>query len=85
MFSYPNGGAEKYYTPELRRVVMDAGFAAATSSRNAFARRDSDLYALERIEVEERLEDLVFALEVERFAFKPTPNDNIPWSERRKA
>jgi peptidoglycan/xylan/chitin deacetylase (PgdA/CDA1 family) len=73
LFSYPNGGADRYYTPELQRVVAGAGFAAAASSRNAFARRDSDLYALERIEVEERLEDLVFALEVERFAFKPQP------------
>src|SRR5204862_3326708 len=50
MFSYPNGGAERYYTPELQRVVADAGFAAATSSHNAFASRDSGLYALERIE-----------------------------------
>ena len=71
MFSYPNGGAERYYDPALQRVVAEAGFAAATSSRNAFATRHSDLYALERIEVEERLEDLVFALEVERFAFQP--------------
>lgn len=73
MFSYPNGGAERYQTPELRRVVADAGYAAATTSRNAFAGPTSDLYALERIEVEERLEDLVFALEVERFVMKPEP------------
>jgi peptidoglycan/xylan/chitin deacetylase (PgdA/CDA1 family) len=71
MFSYPNGGAEQYYTPELQRVVAKH-YAAAASSRNAFAGPRSDLYALERIEVEERLEDLVFALEVERFAFRPT-------------
>jgi peptidoglycan/xylan/chitin deacetylase (PgdA/CDA1 family) len=71
MFSYPNGGAERYYTPELQRVVCDSGFAAAASSRNGFAGAESDLYALERIEVEERLEDLVFALEVERFVFAP--------------
>jgi peptidoglycan/xylan/chitin deacetylase (PgdA/CDA1 family) len=73
MFSYPNGGAERYQTPELRRIVAVAGFTAATTSRNGFAGAGSDLYALERIEVEERLEDLVFALEVERFAFKPRP------------
>ena len=70
MFSYPNGGAERYYTPELQREVA-RHFAAAASSRNAFAGLDSDLYALERVEVEERLEDLLFALEVERFAFAP--------------
>jgi peptidoglycan/xylan/chitin deacetylase (PgdA/CDA1 family) len=70
-FSYPNGGADRYYTPELQHVVAESGFIAAASSRNAFAGRTSDLYALERIEVEERLEDLVFALEVERFAFAP--------------
>jgi len=73
LFSYPNGGAERYYTPELQRVVAQSGFEAAVSSRNGFAGVGSDLYALERIEVEERLEDLVFALEVERFAFKPQP------------
>ena len=70
-FSYPNGGAERYYTPELQRAVADAGYIAAASSSNGFAGPDSDLYALERIEVEERLEDLVFALEVERFVFSP--------------
>lgn len=71
LFSYPNGGAERYYTAEIQKVVVDSGFLAAVASRNGFADSDSDLYALERIEVEERLEDLVFALEVERFAFAP--------------
>jgi peptidoglycan/xylan/chitin deacetylase (PgdA/CDA1 family) len=73
MFSYPNGGAERYYTPELQKVVAESGYTAAASSYNAFATATSDLYALERIEVEERLEDLLFALEIERFAFKPAP------------
>jgi peptidoglycan/xylan/chitin deacetylase (PgdA/CDA1 family) len=72
MFAYPNGGAEQYFTPELQRVVAAAGFRAAFTSRNGFARRGSDLYAVERIQVAERLEDLIFALEVERFAFKPS-------------
>lgn len=73
MFSYPNGGAERYMTPAVREAVRDAGYAAATTSRNAFAGPGSDLYALERIEVQERLEDLVFALEVERFILQPAP------------
>ncbi len=73
MFSYPNGGAERYMTPDVQQLVREAGYAAAATSHNAFAGRHSDLYALERIEVEERLEDLAFALEVERFAFKPEP------------
>ena len=71
MFSYPNGGAERYFTPELQGVVREAGFACATTSRNGFAGRASNLYALERVQVHERIEDLVFALEVERFAFRP--------------
>jgi peptidoglycan/xylan/chitin deacetylase (PgdA/CDA1 family) len=69
MFSYPNGGAERHYTPELQRLVRSAGYEAATTSRNGFARPESDPYALERVQVHERLEDFVFALEVERFAF----------------
>ena len=73
MFSYPNGGAERYMTPDVARLVKEAGFEAATTSRNAFAGPESDLYALERIHVAERLEDLVFALEVERFLFQPKP------------
>jgi peptidoglycan/xylan/chitin deacetylase (PgdA/CDA1 family) len=77
MFSYPNGGAERYVTPELQALVRDAGYAAAATSRNAFAGRHSDVYALERIEVQESLQDLVFALEVERFAFKPRPRQNV--------
>jgi peptidoglycan/xylan/chitin deacetylase (PgdA/CDA1 family) len=71
MFSYPNGGAERYLTPDIQSSVRQAGYAAASTSHNAFAGPASDLYALERIEVEERVEDLAFALEVERFAFKP--------------
>jgi peptidoglycan/xylan/chitin deacetylase (PgdA/CDA1 family) len=71
MFSYPNGGAERYLTPLVQEIVREVGYEAATTSRNAFASRASDLYALERIEVEESLEELIFALEVERFAFKP--------------
>jgi peptidoglycan/xylan/chitin deacetylase (PgdA/CDA1 family) len=75
LFSYPNGGAERYYTTELQRLVAESGYDAAASSRNAFATPASDLYALERIEVEERLEDLVFALEIERFVFSPAAKD----------
>lgn len=71
MFSYPNGGAERYMTAAVARLVREAGFEAATTSRNAFAGRGSDLFALERVQVAERLEDLAFALEVERFAFRP--------------
>lgn len=71
LFSYPNGGAETYFTDDLKRVVSESGYAAACSSRNRFADARSDLYALERVQVQERLEDLVFALEVERFAFAP--------------
>ena len=73
MFSYPNGGADRYLTPEVQTAVRESGYLAATTSRNAFATIHSDRYALERIEVEERLEDLAFALELERFAFKPQP------------
>jgi peptidoglycan/xylan/chitin deacetylase (PgdA/CDA1 family) len=79
LFSYPNGGAERYYTPDLQRIVADSGFAAAASSHNAFAGRHSDLFALERIEVEERSADLVFALEIERFAFKPALRPSEVW------
>jgi peptidoglycan/xylan/chitin deacetylase (PgdA/CDA1 family) len=71
MFSYPNGGAERYFTPAIKDLVREAGYRAATTSKNAFARRDSDPLALERVEVEESLEELIFALEVERFAFQP--------------
>jgi len=71
MFSYPNGGAERYFTPELQRVVREAGYEAASTSKNGFAGPVSDLYGLERVQVSERLEDLVFALEAERFICKP--------------
>ena len=71
MFSYPNGGAERYMTGEIARLVREAGYDAAVTSRNAFATRASNPFALERIEVQERLEDLVFAIEIERFGFQP--------------
>lgn len=72
-FSYPNGGAERYHTEELHRMAERAGFTGAATSSNGFASIASDPYAMERVEIEERLEDLVFALEVERFAFRPRP------------
>jgi len=72
-FSYPNGGAETYHTPELHALVRKAGFSAAASSFNGFATPQSNPFALERIQVAETLQDLVFALEVERFAFRPAP------------
>ena len=78
MFSYPNGGAERYLTPDVQQAVREAGYEAATTSRNAFAGQGSDLYALERIEVQESLRELVFALEVERFAFKPEARHAAP-------
>ena len=73
MFSYPNGGAERYMTPEIARLVADAGFDAATTSSNGFAGARSDLLALERVQVREQVSDLAFALDVERFAFRPVP------------
>jgi peptidoglycan/xylan/chitin deacetylase (PgdA/CDA1 family) len=73
MFSYPNGGAERYMTREVAALVREAGFAAATTSRNAFAGPSSDVFALERVQVSQELERVVFALEVERYAFKPKP------------
>ena len=76
MFSYPNGGAETYYTDAIRDLVASAGFHAAATSRNGFASLDSDVHTLPRVQVAERLEDLVFALEVERFAFKPGSRDD---------
>jgi peptidoglycan/xylan/chitin deacetylase (PgdA/CDA1 family) len=78
MFSYPNGGAERYETPELRRMAREVGFAAATTSQNGFARPGSDIFGLERVQVAERLADLVFGLEVERFAFKPAARSPVP-------
>jgi peptidoglycan/xylan/chitin deacetylase (PgdA/CDA1 family) len=71
MFSYPNGGAERYMTPAVAELVRRAGFEAATTSRNAFAGPGSDPYALERVQVSERLADLVFSLEVERIVLQP--------------
>jgi peptidoglycan/xylan/chitin deacetylase (PgdA/CDA1 family) len=73
MFSYPNGGADRYMTPDVARLVRDAGFDAATTSRNAFAGPKSDVFALERVQVAESLAEVVFALEIERFLFKPKP------------
>ena len=75
MFSYPNGGAERYMTAQIARLVSEAGFEAATTSCNGFVGLASDLYALERVQVQERVEDLVFALEIERFAFRPAGRD----------
>jgi peptidoglycan/xylan/chitin deacetylase (PgdA/CDA1 family) len=79
MFSYPNGGAERYLTPAIAAMVEQAGFVGAATSANGFAGHRSNLFALERVPVSERLQDLVFALEVERFVFQPPSR---PWELR---
>ena len=84
MFSYPNGGAERYFTSELQEAVQRAGYVSAVTSRNGFASAASDPYGLERIQVAERLDDLLFALEVERFAFKPQPKPKPSTEESRE-
>jgi peptidoglycan/xylan/chitin deacetylase (PgdA/CDA1 family) len=83
MFAYPNGGAVRYVTPEIQQMVREAGYEAATTSTNGFATRSSDLFALERIQTGSRLEDLAFALEIERFAFKPQPRAAGPQERPR--
>lgn len=76
-FSYPNGGADRYHTEDLHRMAERAGFTGAATSSNGFASLASDPYAMERVEIEERLEDLIFALEVERFAFRPSARRTV--------
>jgi peptidoglycan/xylan/chitin deacetylase (PgdA/CDA1 family) len=71
MFSYPNGGAERYFSDELQTIVRDAGHTAATTSVNGIATRRSNVYALERVRVVPDLAEQIFALEIERFWFKP--------------
>jgi len=83
MFAYPNGGAVRYFTPAIQQIVREAGFEAATTSTNGFAVRSSDLFALERVQTGSRLEDLAFALEIERFAFKPPPRTTAPEEQSR--
>jgi peptidoglycan/xylan/chitin deacetylase (PgdA/CDA1 family) len=43
-FAYPNG----YYTPSIRRLVAEAGFAAALTTEDAENRRGGDAFALKR-------------------------------------
>jgi hypothetical protein len=43
-FAFPNG----YYTPGVRRIVRDAGFASAVTTEDAENRRGGDPYALKR-------------------------------------
>ena len=71
MFAYPSRSTEHDLTPDIRKIVSDAGFVAASTSRRGFVGTASDLLALDRVHAPERLEDLVFALEVERVRFKP--------------
>jgi len=72
-FSYPNGGAERYYDPFIRQLVVDAGFRGATTSNNGFVDATSDVFLLERLPVADRVEDLAYTLEVERLIAGPEP------------
>jgi peptidoglycan/xylan/chitin deacetylase (PgdA/CDA1 family) len=76
MCSYPNGGADRYFTPELQRLAADVGYACATTSRNGLAGPGSDLFALERVSVAGSLDELVYRLEVDRLGSRPT---SAPW------
>lgn len=71
MLSYPNGGAERYFTLDLMAAAERLGYACATTSQNGLASRGSHLFALERVSVSDRLHELLFRLEAERFVFQP--------------
>ena len=68
MFSYPNGGAEVYYTPAIQQLVRGAGYAAASTSSNRIATAgERPLRPGAAARGGERLEDLVYELERARW------------------
>ena len=71
MFAYPTCNTGHDVTPHIRQVVGNAGFLAASTTRHGFVTSASDLLALDRVHAPERVEDLVFALEVERLRWQP--------------
>jgi hypothetical protein len=71
--SYSNGSAVRYYTLELQRAMREAEFPSATTSRNGFGPDNDNLNILRRVQVSGSLEELAFALEVERFSLPLPP------------
>jgi len=65
-FSYPNSGPYEYFNERIREYVIDAGFDSSCTSNRGFLRRDSDLFAIDRVRTVPELEEVIHAMEWER-------------------
>ncbi len=48
-FSYPNSGPYAYFTPAVRNMVENSGYASAVTSAAGFAAAGDDLFAIKRV------------------------------------
>ncbi len=69
-FSYPNGGNYSYYNPEIKKLVMDAGYITSTTSNNGIVRGDADLFELKRIRITPHLSEVIYQMDIERLISK---------------
>jgi peptidoglycan/xylan/chitin deacetylase (PgdA/CDA1 family) len=61
IFSYPGG----FFTPQIRQLVMAAGYKAAAATNPGRDYPDNDIYALKRLRISENAGNLaVFAFEI---------------------
>ncbi len=62
-FSYPNSGPYHYYNPDIRQMVIEAGYHSSCTSNNGFVDQHSDLFALERVRTVPELAEVVHDME----------------------
>jgi hypothetical protein len=48
-FSYPNPGAGVHWSPAVREIVREAGFATAVTSQSGYVKAGDDLLSLRRL------------------------------------
>jgi peptidoglycan/xylan/chitin deacetylase (PgdA/CDA1 family) len=64
-FSYPNPGSGVHWSPAVREIVREAGFATAVTSQSGYVRAGDDLLSLRRLRLGQSPWDIAWDIEAD--------------------
>jgi peptidoglycan/xylan/chitin deacetylase (PgdA/CDA1 family) len=62
-FSYPNPGAGVHWSPAVREIVREAGFATSVTSQTGYVKDGDDLFSLHRLNTGHSARDIAWGIE----------------------
>lgn len=65
-FAYPNGGANAYFNEDIKRLVREASYESAWTSKHGYVDEKTDWWQSPRLAVTESLVDLIYLMEGDR-------------------